>query len=57
VESQEILVELVPSIGTVSADMFAVVVFMSIATTLVAPPVLVQLYRGRTQLTDAVESS
>ena len=27
--------------------MFAVVVFMSIATTLIAPPVLAQLYRNR----------
>jgi Kef-type K+ transport system membrane component KefB len=34
-------------IGAVSDDMFAVVVFMSIATTLLAPPVLVWLYRGR----------
>ena len=32
-------------IGAVSGDMFAVVVFMSVATTLVAPPVLVWLYR------------
>jgi len=34
-------------IGAVSGDMFAVVVFMSVATTLLAPPVLVWLYRGR----------
>lgn len=34
-------------IGAVSDDMFAVVVFMSVATTLLAPPVLVWLYRGR----------
>ncbi len=33
-------------IGAVSPAMFAVVVFMSIATTLIAPPALVQLYRG-----------
>jgi len=33
-------------IGAISGDMFAVVVFMSIATTLVAPPALVWLYRG-----------
>jgi Kef-type K+ transport system membrane component KefB len=32
-------------IGAVSDDMFAVVVFMSIATTLVAPPALAALYR------------
>jgi Kef-type K+ transport system membrane component KefB len=32
-------------IGAVSGDMFAVVVFMSIATTLIAPPVLVWLYQ------------
>ena len=32
-------------IGAVSGDMFAVVVFMSIATTILAPPVLVQLFR------------
>lgn len=31
-------------IGAVSSDMFAVVVFMSIATTVLAPPVLVRLY-------------
>ena len=34
-------------IGAVSEDMFAVVVFMSIATTLVAPPALSALYRGQ----------
>jgi Kef-type K+ transport system membrane component KefB len=34
-------------IGAVSGDMFAVVVFMSIATTLIAPPVLAALYRER----------
>jgi len=34
-------------IGAVSQDMFAVVVFMSIATTLVAPPALSALYGGR----------
>jgi len=33
-------------IGAISADMFSVVVFMSIATTLLVPPVLVALYRG-----------
>jgi len=32
-------------IGAVSGDMFAVVVFMSIATTLIAPPALAALYR------------
>lgn len=31
-------------IGAISSDMFSVVVFMSIATTIVAPPVLVRLY-------------
>ncbi len=34
-------------IGAISGDMFAVVVFMSIATTIIAPPILAQLYRGR----------
>jgi Kef-type K+ transport system membrane component KefB len=34
-------------IGAVSDDMYSVVVFMSIATTLLAPPVLVRLYRER----------
>ncbi len=34
-------------IGAVSSDMFSVVVFMSIATTVLAPPVLVRLYGGR----------
>jgi Kef-type K+ transport system membrane component KefB len=33
-------------IGAISDDMFSVVVFMSIATTILAPPVLVWLYRG-----------
>ncbi len=33
-------------IGAISSDMFSVVVFMSIATTIVAPPVLVRLYEG-----------
>jgi Kef-type K+ transport system membrane component KefB len=33
-------------IGVISDDMFSVVVFMSIATTILAPPVLVWLYRG-----------
>jgi len=33
------------AIGAVSADMFAVVVFMSVATTILAPPALVWLYR------------
>ncbi len=33
-------------IGAISEDMFSVVVFMSIATTLIAPPFLVQLFRG-----------
>ncbi|MEE8346761.1 MAG: cation:proton antiporter [Dehalococcoidia bacterium] len=32
-------------IGVISDDMFSVVVFMSIATTILAPPVLVWLYR------------
>ncbi len=35
------------AIGAISDDMFAVVVFMSVATTILAPPVLVQLYHGR----------
>ena len=34
-------------IGAVSGDMFSVVVFMSIATTIVAPPVLVRLFSDR----------
>ena len=33
-------------IGAISDDMFSVVVFMSIATTIIAPPFLVRLYRG-----------
>ena len=33
-------------IGAISTDMFSVVVFMSIATTILAPPVLGYLYRG-----------
>ena len=33
-------------IGAVSSDMFAVVIFMSIATTLIVPPVLTWLYAG-----------
>lgn len=33
-------------LGAISGDMFSVVVFMSIATTLLAPPALVWLYRG-----------
>ncbi|HEU4759031.1 MAG TPA: cation:proton antiporter, partial [Dehalococcoidia bacterium] len=33
-------------IGAISSDMFSVVVFMSIATTLFAPPALAWLYRG-----------
>ena len=33
-------------IGAISDDIFSVVVFMSIATTILAPPVLVLLYRG-----------
>jgi Kef-type K+ transport system membrane component KefB len=33
-------------IGAISDDMFSVVVFMSIATTIMAPPALVRLYRG-----------
>lgn len=33
-------------IGAVSNDMFSVVVFMSIVTTIAAPPVLARLYRG-----------
>jgi Kef-type K+ transport system membrane component KefB len=36
-------------IGAVSGDMFAVVVFMSVATTLVAPPALAWLYRRPAQ--------
>jgi len=38
-------------IGAVSGDMFAVVVFMSIVTTILAPPVLVWLYKPK--LSDA----
>ena len=33
-------------IGAISDDIFSVVVFMSIATTIIAPPALVWLYRG-----------
>jgi Kef-type K+ transport system membrane component KefB len=33
-------------IGVISPDLFSVVVFMSIATTVLAPPVLVVLFRG-----------
>jgi Kef-type K+ transport system membrane component KefB len=33
-------------IGAISDDMFSVVVFMSMATTILAPPALVWLYRG-----------
>jgi Kef-type K+ transport system membrane component KefB len=33
-------------IGAISDDMFSVVVFMSIATTILAPPILVWLHRG-----------
>jgi Kef-type K+ transport system membrane component KefB len=33
-------------IGAISDDMFSVVVFMSIATTILAPPALVWLHRG-----------
>jgi Kef-type K+ transport system membrane component KefB len=40
-------------IGAVSDDMFAVVVFMSIATTLIAPPALAALYRGRGSAEDS----
>lgn len=46
-------------IGAISGDMFSVVVFMSIATTILAPPVLVWLYRGyrfeAEEVTEAVE--
>jgi len=35
-------------IGAISTDMFSVVVFMSVATTVLAPPVLVWLHRGYT---------
>jgi Kef-type K+ transport system membrane component KefB len=42
-------------IGAVTDDMFAVVVFMSIATTLVAPPVLSALIRGGDVATDTAE--
>ena len=34
-------------LGIISGDAFAAVVFMSLATTLLAPPALVWLYRGR----------
>jgi Kef-type K+ transport system membrane component KefB len=44
-------------IGAVTDDMFAVVVFMSIATTLVAPPVLSALIRGGSVATDTAEES
>lgn len=36
-------------IGAVSSDMFSVVVFMSVATTIIGPPVLVRLYAGRSE--------
>jgi Kef-type K+ transport system membrane component KefB len=41
-------------IGAVSSDMFSVVVFMSIATTIIGPPVLVRLYEGRHAGTDGL---
>ncbi len=43
------------AIGAVSGDMFAVVVFMSVATTILAPPALAQLYRGRAAQEAALE--
>jgi Kef-type K+ transport system membrane component KefB len=43
-------------IGAVSQDMFAVVVFMSIATTLVAPPALSVLFRGVVAPADSRET-
>ncbi len=39
------------SIGAISGDMFSVVVFMSIATTLIAPPILTRLVRGKVRQT------
>jgi Kef-type K+ transport system membrane component KefB len=33
--------------GAISGDMFSALVFMSLATTLLAPPLLVRLYRGK----------
>jgi Na+:H+ antiporter len=42
-------------IGAVSDDMFAVVVFMSIATTLMAPPVLSALIRGANVAAETAE--
>ena len=42
-------------IGAISGDMFAVVVFMSIATTLIAPPVLARLYSPRWSVVEAEE--
>jgi Kef-type K+ transport system membrane component KefB len=45
-------------LGVISADMFSVVVFMSIATTIVAPPALVALYRNyRTPAEEAAAAS
>ena len=45
-------------LGVISADMFSVVVFMSIATTVLAPPVLVALYRNhRTPAEEAAAAS
>ncbi|HXG35790.1 MAG TPA: cation:proton antiporter [Dehalococcoidia bacterium] len=40
-------------IGAISNDMFSAVVFMSIATTLVAPPMLIALIRGKSGTTEA----
>jgi hypothetical protein len=34
------------SMGVLSADLFAVVLFMAVATTLLAPPVLTRLFAG-----------
>lgn len=39
------------SIGAISGDMFSVVVFMSIATTLIAPPILTRLVQGKVRQT------
>jgi Kef-type K+ transport system membrane component KefB len=44
-------------IGAVSGDMFAVVVFMSIATTLIVPPVLTWLYASAEAAAEEVQRS
>ena len=42
-------------IGAISDEMFSVVVFMSVATTIIAPPALFALYRGRARAPETGE--